>query len=454
MEGRNVSKESMDEFRLGLADASGQQLAKKLQKFGPALMEESGLVGKRDDGTFYDYFRTRLMFPIHNEAGKVIGFGGRALRPDEKAKYLNSPTRGLYNKSAVLYNLHRAKTEARKNSRMILVEGYMDVIGVYAAGIKEVVAASGTAFHTEQVRMVKRQVAQSGNAGQVILNFDSDKAGADSTEKRIASFLAEGMRVKVLEIPGELDPDEYIQQNGADAYRKLLNGAASYFHWLADRTRNKFDMSTVEGRVDAFKFLWPTIQQVSDRLERSAIADEVAGYLNLDREMIRQQFKKTPRAEAAQPRAISSAVAPNEKLLLACLLASADARIAIRQYVGDGDSLKALELRPIFTAIVNFNEEARQFSLEDIVNQLEPHFQRILTEIGFGELPVGEDGAAAQAMDCLRALEAKAVDSQMETLRRKVQELERAGDFEGAMKAAEELNALKAKKKNGGGSKF
>jgi DNA primase len=326
---------------------------------------------------------------------------------------------------------------------MVLVEGYMDVIGVYAAGIKEVVAASGTAFHFEQVRMVKRQVAQSGNAGQVILNFDSDKAGAESTEKRIASFLAEGMRVRVLEIPDELDPDEYIQHNGAGAYRKLLDRAAPYFHWLADRVRNKFDVSTVEGRVDAFKFLWPTIQQVSDRLERSAIADEVAGYLNLDRDMIRQQFKKTPRAEVAQQRAVSSAVAPNEKLLLACLLASADARAAIRHYVNGADSLKGLGLRPIFAAIVAFNEEARRFSLEDIVNQLEPHFQRILTEIGFGELPVSEEGAAGQAVNCLRALETKLIDTQMEGLRRRVQELERAGDFSGAMHVAEELNALK-----------
>jgi DNA primase len=250
------------------------------------------------------------------------------------------------------------------------------------------------------------------------------------------------MRVKVLEIPGELDPDEYIQQNGADAYRKLLDHPVSYFHWLADRTRNKFDMSTVEGRVDAFKFLWPTIQQVSDRLERSAIADEVAGYLNLDRDTIRQQFKKTPRAEVPRPRSVSSAVPPNEKLLLACLLASADARTAIRHYVGGSDALKLLELRTIFTAIVNFDEQVHQFALEDIVNQLDPHFQRVLTEIGFGELPVSEEGAAGQAVDCLRALEAKAIAAEIEIARRKVQELERAGDMAGAMKAAEELNSL------------
>jgi len=444
LESRNVSKESMDEFRLGLADASGQQLVKKLQKFGATLLDESGLVGKREDGSFYDYFRARLMFPIHSEAGKIIGFGARALRPDEKAKYINSPTKGLYNKSAVLYNLHRAKIDARKHGRMILVEGYMDVIGVYAAGIKEVVAASGTALHADQVRMVKRQVEQLGNAGQVILNFDSDRAGAESTEKRIGSFLAEGMRVKVLEIPGGLDPDEYIQHNGADAYRKLLEGAASYFHWLADRTRNKFDMSSVEGRIDAFKFLWPTIKQVSDRLERSAIADEVAGYLNLDRETILQQFKSAQqRTEPAKNRSFASAVPPNEKLLLACLLASADARTAIRHYVAGSDSLKLLELRPIFAAIVDLDEKARNFSLEDIVNQLEPHFQRILTEIGFSELPVDEEGAAGQAVNCLRALETKDLATQCEVLRRKVQEMERAGDFAGAMQAAEEINALK-----------
>jgi DNA primase len=443
LESRNVSKESMDEFRLGLADASGQQLLKKLQKFGAALIEESGLVGKREDGGLYDRFRARLMFPIHNEGGKTIGFGGRALRPDDKPKYMNSPATLLYNKSTVLYNLHRAKIDARKHDRMILVEGYMDAIGVYAAGIKEVVAASGTAFHADQVRMVKRQVAQQGNAGTVILNFDSDNAGAESTEKRIGSFLAEGMRVKVLEIPGGLDPDEYIQQNGADAYRKLLDGATSYFHWLADRTRHKFDMGTVDGRVDAFKYLWPTIQQVSDRIERSAIADEMASYLNLDRETIRQQFRKTTRAEPVQWRTLSSAVPPNEKILLACLLASADARTAIRHYLATSDSLTYLELRPIFGAIVSFDEQAAGFSLEAVVNQLEAHFQRILTEIGFAELPVQDDGAAEQALHCLRALEAKGIAAQCEVLRRKVQEMEKAGDFSAALLAAEELNALK-----------
>src|SRR4051794_5229911 len=257
LESRGISPEATAEFRLGLSDSSGQQLVQRLQKFGTTVLQESGLVLQRQEGTgFFDRFRGRLMFPIHNEAGKVIAFGGRALRQGDEPKYLNSPETPIYKKSTVLYNLHRAKIDARKHNRMILVEGYMDVIGVYSAGIAEVVASSGTSLSTEQVRSIKRQISQgqAGN-GQIVLNFDPDAAGTRSTAKYIAPILAESIRVKVLQIPGGLDPDEYIQENGSEAYCKLLEQAESYFHWLADRNKEKFDMRTAEGRADAFKHL-------------------------------------------------------------------------------------------------------------------------------------------------------------------------------------------------------
>src|ERR1700761_386484 len=294
LESRNVSKAAMDEFRLGLSDPSGQQLLYKLERFGPALMEESGLITRRQESAgHYDRFRARLMFPIHNESGKIIGFGARALRPNDEPKYLNSPETRIYKKSSVLYNLHRAKIDARKHDRMILVEGYMDVIGIYSAGIHEVVASSGTSLGIEQVRTIKRQIAQQqASTGQIVLNFDPDPAGARSTEKYISVLLHEGLRVKVLTIPGGLDPDEYIQQNGIEAYQRQLAAAASYFHWLAERAREKFDMRTAEGRVDAFKFILPSIEQVHDAVERSAIANEIAEYLNVDRDVIRQSMRR------------------------------------------------------------------------------------------------------------------------------------------------------------------
>ncbi len=445
LESRNVSKAAMDEFRIGLADDSWQQLTQRIQRFGNALLDESGLVKRREGGGYFDLFRARIMFPIHDEAGKIIGFGGRALGKDVQPKYLNSPETLLYKKSAVLYNLHRAKNDARKNERMILVEGYMDVIGIYAAGIREVVSISGTAMDNQQVRTIKRHIAhQQAARGEVILNFDPDAAGMRSTEKHIAAFLAEGLRVKVVEVPGGSDPDEFIQHAGIEEYKKLLQKAASYFHWLADRAREKFDMSTPEGRMDAFHFLWPTIQQVGDKLERSAIARDIASYLNLDREEIMQRFKRAGKMQTNGPvRQISSTLPPNERLLLGALLVSADSRYAVRHYMSAAASFPFLEAKDIFESILHFDEQERSFSMEAISGSLSDRSKRILAEIGFGESALDEDAATAQALHCLKALEAKAQSMEADAIRQKIKQMEASGDMSGALHLMEQLNQLR-----------
>jgi DNA primase len=151
---RAVTPAQVEQFGLGYAERSGRQLARLFEQrgFTPEQMEASGLLLKRPDGSFYDRFRHRLMFPIHNEMGKVVAFGGRALDPNEDAKYLNSSETPIYRKSWVLYNLHRAKEGIRKAERAVLVEGYMDVIGVYASGVHEVVASCGTALTSQQIQ--------------------------------------------------------------------------------------------------------------------------------------------------------------------------------------------------------------------------------------------------------------------------------------------------------------
>lgn len=446
LESRGVSRAAMDEFRLGLSDASGQQLVGRLQRFGAAALEESGLVSKRQEGGFYDRFRGRLMFPIHNESGKVIAFGGRALRQGDEPKYLNSPETKLYKKSTVLYNLHRAKSDARKNNQVILVEGYMDVIGVYSAGIQEVVASSGTSLAIEQVRTIKRQISlQQASSGQIFLNFDPDPAGARSTEKYISLLLAEGLRVRVLEVPGGLDPDEYIQQNGADAYRKLLAQASSYFHWLADRARSKFDTRTAEGRIDAFKFIAPIIGLVKDRMDRSAIASEMAEYLRVDRSVVADVFRK--HSAVARPPATSrdthAGIAPNEKLLLSCLLASPDARSVILHFLAGSQLLTILDLRSVFEAALAIGEEGTSFSLELLCQRVDPRLQRIVMELAFSDSPLKQEGAAEQAMSCLKALEAKAIQTQQEQLRGRIRELDREGNIAEALRLTNELDKLK-----------
>ncbi|MBV9156094.1 MAG: DNA primase, partial [Acidobacteriaceae bacterium] len=445
LESRGVSRAAMDEFRLGLSDSGGQQLLHRLQKFGPELLEQSGLVLRRQEGSgFYDRFRARLMFPIHNESGKVVAFGGRALRPNDEPKYLNSPETKIYRKSAILYNLHRAKIAARKLGRMILVEGYLDVIGVYSAGIQEVVASSGTSLGIDQVRTIKRQISQQSGAGQVVLNFDTDAAGGRSTEKYISLLLAEGLRVKVVELPGGLDPDEYIQQNGSEAYQKQVDEAISYFHWLAGRAREKFDMQTAEGRVDAFKFLSPVIQQVSDRLEREAIANELAEYLKVDRQVIRDTFRRLTGPETRQKAQDSlSGIPPNEKLLVACLLLSVEARETINHFLARADFLHLLELRPIFEAVWSMEKEDVPFSVDALAGRLEPRMQRILAELSFSDFVVQEEDATQQALHCLEALEAKSARAVCDGLRQQIRDLEKQGNLEEALRLADELNRMR-----------
>ncbi|MEZ5361233.1 MAG: toprim domain-containing protein [Bryobacterales bacterium] len=154
-----------------------------------------------------------------------------ALRDDQQPKYLNSRETPIYNKSAVLYNLNRAKEAMRKENRVVLVEGYMDVIGVARTGVGEIVATCGTRLTPDHVRVLRRLV------DHVVVNFDSDRAGVEAAERSVGPLLKEGFAVRVLELPGGLDPDEYCREHGPDAYRDRLGDAPSYFVWLEEQTR-------------------------------------------------------------------------------------------------------------------------------------------------------------------------------------------------------------------------
>src|ERR1700761_4180707 len=247
---RGVSEATAQKFGVGLADGSGRALLRVLQeRFKPEQLEVSGLVGRRDDGSFYDRFRNRLIFPIQNESGKTIAFGGRGLDPQDKAKYLNSPETKIYRKSNVLYNLNRAKETAMKLDRIVLVEGYMDAIGASQAGVTEVVASCGTALTSEQIRAMKR------HSLNLHLNFDPDAAGTKASERSVKLLLDENMKIRIVELEGGLDPDEYCKEHGAEAYIQRVAAAKTYFYWLADRAREKFNMREPQGRVDAFRSL-------------------------------------------------------------------------------------------------------------------------------------------------------------------------------------------------------
>ena len=245
------------------------------------------------------------------------------MNDEDQPKYLNSPETPIYKKTSVLYNLHRARDGVRRSGRVVLVEGYMDVIGVYAAGVKEVVASCGTALTNGQVRTMHR------HADTVVVNFDPDTAGANAAEKAIQ--LAAGRRACMCawwrSMAGSIRTNT-CKQNGAEAYRAKLDGAATYFHWLADRARAQFDMKTSDGK-------WPRSSFCCRRCRRSATSWSARPWSTIWRRIwawIRawcwiNSRKRRPSRRAPAPQAAPASGIPHmERILLNALLSSDRAR--------------------------------------------------------------------------------------------------------------------------------
>ncbi len=439
LEKRGVASEVSAQFGLGYADRSGRFLLRILEKqqFTAEQMENSGLLGRREDSSFYDRFRHRLMFPIHNESGKVIGFGGRALDPADEAKYINSAESPIYKKSAVLYNLHRAKEGVRKADRAVLVEGYMDAIGVTAAGVREVVASCGTALTPQQVQALRR------HSDKIVVNFDPDAAGANAAERSINLLLDESMRVRIVELEGGLDPDEYCKERGAEAYRAKLDKAQSYFYWLADRARTKFDLRTAEGRVAGFQFLLPAIQRLPDKIERVAVANDVAGYLGVDAGLVLENFRKS--AMDRRERKIAPAREPlraDEKILLNLLVSSPEAR---RELIAGLEDLPAVErfvTKRIFRALFALEAGGGPVTYEELHARLEESDQNLLASAVLQDETNDTVISLRQGVECLRSLERSGLQTQLAALKAQVKEAERAGNLSEALRLAAVLHQL------------
>ena len=438
LEKRGVAPDVSAQFGLGYAERGGRFLLRifERQQFTAEQMEQSGLLGRRDDGSFYDRFRHRLMFPIHNESGKTIGFGGRALDPGDEPKYLNSAESPIYRKSAVLYNLHRAKEGIRKADRSVLVEGYMDAIGVSAAGVREVVAACGTALTAQQVQALRR------HSHKIVVNFDPDAAGAKAAETSIDLLLDQSMHVRIVELEGGLDPDEYCKERGADAYRAKLDKAQGYFYWLADRARAKFDLRTAEGRVAGFQFLLPAIQRLPEKIERVAVANDVAGYLGVDAGLVLENFRKSAmdrRDKKVAP--VREPLNANEKLLLNLLVSNAEAR---QELIPELEQLPAVEqfsTRRIFRALFTL-QAGGQVTYEELHARLEENDQELLASAVLQDETNESAISLLQGVECVRSLERSGRRTEVAALKARVKEAERAGNLPEALRLAEELHQL------------
>ena len=436
---RGVRAETAEQFGLGWSERSGRALIRQLEQrgFAPELIEASGLAGKRADGSFYDRFRNRLMFPIHDEKGRIIAFGGRALAAEDEPKYLNSPETPIYRKREVLFNLHRAKDAIRKEDRVILVEGYMDAIGVSEAGFAPVVASCGTSLTTPQVQALKR------HSQNIVVNFDPDAAGGGGAERSIDLLLAEGMFVRIMELDGGLDPDEYCKQRGGAAYGQRRDTAKNYFYWLADRARTQFDVRTPEGVVGVLKALMPAVLRVSDRLERLAIAENVASYIGVERGVVLESFRKAvaDRQEKTLERPRESMRA-DEKGLLHVLLSDVEGREELLAGAEAVATLERIATRRVYQVIRTLHAAGELITFDSVRARLEDNDQVLLAEALLSEDAESQEATLEYGRRCLESLHRSEEQRRRAELKAQVKQAERSGDLAEALRLSEELARL------------
>src|SRR6266566_287123 len=231
LEKRGITDETRQTFRLGYAPDSWEALSSYLRQKGAtqAQIDRSGLVVKKDDGGSYDRFRGRLMFPVLDIQGRSIAFGGRTLKPDEDAKYINSPETAAYTKGRNLFGLNLARDEIRRLGYAVLVEGFLDLIIPYQFGIRNAVASLGTALTPEQVKLLARF------ARKVVVNYDGDRPGVQAAKRAIEILLAEDLEVKVLVLPDNADPDEFVRKSGANEYQRRRGEAKPHIQFVIDQ---------------------------------------------------------------------------------------------------------------------------------------------------------------------------------------------------------------------------
>ena len=297
---RGVSADAIKLFRIGAAPELWDDTVNwaKGKNFPIETVEKAGLIIKKEEtGRYYDRFRGRLMFPICDEQGRVIGFSGRVLLGDEKtAKYVNSPETPIFTKSKVFFGLDKSKRAILDAGFAIICEGQLDLIACFTNGVQNIVAPQGTAFTDQHARIIKRY------ANEVVLCFDSDNAGQNAIVRSLDHLLASGLAVRVAVVPAPHDPDSFIKANGGEAFNELIKNAAGFFDYFLNRLCATNEINSDKGRLVVLRSMAEAVHKTGNSVLIDTYAQKMALRLGVPPESVRAEFKKIPAPQSA-PRA-------------------------------------------------------------------------------------------------------------------------------------------------------
>ena len=432
---REIAEETKKTFRLGYSPDSWEALSTYLRHKGATQfqIERSGLVVKRDGGGSYDRFRGRLMFPVFDTQGRAIAFGGRTLQ-NEDAKYINSPETAAYVKGRNLYGLNLTRDEIRRNEFAILVEGFLDLIVPYQFGVGNIAASLGTALTSDQAKLLSRF------ARKVVVNYDGDRAGVQAAKKSIEILLAEDIEVKVLVLPENADPDEFIRKFGATEYQQRRTKAQPHIQFVIENALRDRSLHQPAEKAEAVEEVLPYIRAVKSRLQKREYFDLAMNELQINDVSLRRELWHSLRSPdevglpARQRILRRTGVKPTiaEQKLLELLLAHEDLRHEVLPSIPRSE-YEELATASIFNALVEIEGEGLAPDLDLLMQKIEGDSvsqqlvpMLLIAENG-SENEKNEDLRLA-VVRCLDALRLVNIDRRLRELTVEIAAAERNGD--------------------------
>jgi DNA primase len=445
---RGIDERSIERFKLGYAPAGWDGLLRYgvERGFQPQTLAESGLVKARDDGRgFYDRFRDRLMFPICDVMGRVVALGGRLLESlPEVPKYLNSPETAIYKKGTLLYGLHLAKQAIRAEGRVLIVEGYLDLISLFQSGIEHVVATLGTALTRSHVQRLKAY------AKEAVLVFDGDTAGRSAALRGKEYFLQGHVRyflpsayvsslqgaldgdlhAKVVLLPQGHDPDTFVQAEGRETFIAKVQEAQPFIEFLLDAEAKGHDLTSVQGKLTYVRKLLPLIVNLANQVERTEYLSELVKRTGIVPSALADELHRL-RQSVARPDTLAEthyfpSLGP-ERLLVQLLLTHRTWIPYARTRL-PCDGIEEPNLRAILKTLYLLTPDSGEVEVAALLERLPDEQQRALVARLVLESP-GDEGVQQQIDDCLTAIQKREIEAQLKGLKEGMYEAERRGDM-------------------------
>lgn len=446
LKGRKIGPECARQFQLGYAYDSWDGLVNVLRKKGLSdqFIEKSGLaVRKEGKNTIYDRFRGRVIFPIFDQRGRPVAFGARALKKDDKAKYINSSETPLYVKGQHLYGFNWAKETITSADEVIIVEGYLDFLRPFHAGVQNVVASLGTALTQDQIRLIRRYTKN------VVMLFDMDTAGQMATLRSLDLLLAEDMNVRVATLAEDEDPDSFILKYGVEAFRQSIRDAQGLFDFKLKRLMAQHNAKTIEGRGRICQEIIPTIDKIPSEVVRDGYARELAARLNVKEDIILKERQRilgknpvrSPDVQENSQRAGGKAVHTDERCLLKLMLLDPKWVAAARETI-PLQEFRDRMVRLIIEKAYELLASGKQVDAASLVTCFDDEGVRSFVTASAQEDGTVEGDREKIFKDCLGRIHGTRQKAQRQKILEGIQKAERAGDAEHVRQLQSELNTL------------